>query len=116
MDEKLKYTLDTDTDAEVAAGVLAIFGDRAEFTRAGKYCHVIVARPIASIAEQIAAWSPADIFDSACPHCQPFIEKGSYIVWTHDGVHAYRRLPNNRYETVGMPTPKLAVPSAARGL
>lgn len=106
MCNNLKLAFDTATDAEVAAGVLAVFGDKAEFMRSGKHCHVIVARPIAKIAGLVATWNPTDAFDVNCPHCKPFIEEGAYITWTLDGVYALRLLPDNRYEMMGISVKK----------
>jgi hypothetical protein len=97
-----KMVSETDTDETALRRVHGVFGPHARMRRQGKFTHVLYGVETPALAASIAAWEPMDWFHTGCEHCQPFVELGAYIVWSHDGPYAYRMLKNNTYEMVGL--------------
>jgi len=97
-----KMVCETDTDETALRRVHGVFGPHAKMCRQGKFTHIVMGYESAKTDAAIAAWEPMDWFHTGCEHCQPFIEHGAYIVWSHDGPYAYRMLVNNTYEMVGL--------------
>ncbi len=91
----------------LASRVAEVFGKNVPYDEVGVHCLVHLDRPSAQVRQtRVNEFTPTIIFDPDCPHCQPFLKQGAYIMYTKDGPYGLRLLPNNTYEMVGL-TPDL---------
>lgn len=83
--------------------VQEVFGKKAQWDEWGPFLLVHLDKPSLEVRrKRIAEFQPTMIFDPQCPHCQPFLEEGAYVVFTKEGPYGIRLLENGKYEMVGL--------------
>ena len=93
---------------KISRTVKKMFGKEALWDRKGSYVFVHLDAPDRNAREErFNSFDPTLFFDPACPHCQPFLNDGAFMVYTPDEVVGMRMMKDGMFETV-MLTPQLA--------
>jgi hypothetical protein len=93
---------------KIARTVKKMFGKEALWDRKGSFVFVHLDEPARKAREdRYIHFDPTLFFDPTCPHCQPFLNDGAFMVYTPDEMVGMRVMKDGLFETV-MLTPQMA--------
>ena len=92
---------------EVDDAVRRLFGSVLPWDRKGSMCLVHMDWPADNRRRaRVDRFQPTDLFDPACPHCQPLLEHGVFVVFTGDRTFGVNPWPGGKVELIARRFPE----------
>jgi hypothetical protein len=89
------------SDGELEKMVRVFFGKAVPWDRKGAQCLVHLDRPREETRKaRVERFHPLDLFDPSCPHCQPLLEHGAFVVFDGDAFLGMNPRPDGQIEYI----------------